>query len=254
MAIQEEYEKQGWGLYKYGGFIPAFFLMLGYVFLLKLEGYPQNFLFQEWRSEEFYEGLCLLFSLLGFLINAYTAGYTPSKTSFRNDNWKVPATFQTKGLYSIMRHPLYLGKFVMWMGPALITGKVWFIISYWLFCWLYFERVMFAEEKFMRSKFGHKYNRWSETVPAFIPNILLFKKPRSSFQFKEVFRQEKSSLVPIFLSFFIFDAISEMIDEKPEFNYFILTMLLTAITLYLCIEALEKFTVLLETDGSEHRH
>ena len=45
--------------------------------------------------------------------------------------------------------------------------KVWWLpVIYSLAFWIYYERIMFAEEAFLRQKFGETYRRWAATTPS----------------------------------------------------------------------------------------
>ncbi|WP_317038972.1 hypothetical protein ACF3NR_05840 [Vaginella massiliensis] len=52
-------------------------------------------------------------------------------------------------MYSMVRQPLYLSNFLMWIAPAMLTGNFWFIVAFCLFYWVYYERFMYAEEQFL---------------------------------------------------------------------------------------------------------
>lgn len=154
MALQEELEKQGVWLFRYRSYLPLVVLLIGTILYLRTEIYPDIFFLEETPYEIFYEMGCLLVSLLGLFIRIYTVGHTPKNTSGRNVKNQLADYLNTTGSYSVVRHPLYVGNFLMWLGPALITGNLWFIVAFCFFYWIYYERIMFAEEQFLRKKFG----------------------------------------------------------------------------------------------------
>jgi len=154
MALQEELEKQGVWLFRYRSYLPLVVLLIGTILYLRTEIYPDTFFLEETPYEIFYEMGCLLVSLLGLFIRIYTVGHTPKNTSGRNVKNQLADYLNTTGSYSVVRHPLYVGNFLMWLGPALITGNLWFIVAFCFFYWIYYERIMFAEEQFLRKKFG----------------------------------------------------------------------------------------------------
>ena len=96
-------------------------------------------------------------------------GFVPKDTSQRNTGRPQAAALNTTGLYSLVRHPLYVGNYLMWLGVALFTGAWWAPVIVSLVFWLYYERIMFAEEEFLRRRFGGDYTAWASTVPAFLP-------------------------------------------------------------------------------------
>lgn len=245
MALQEELEKQGVWLFKYRGTLPLFILVIGMLLFLKAEKYPEDIFWQETPYEVPYEMACLIISLAGLLIRVYTVGHTPKNTSGRNVKGQVADTLNTSGIYSIVRHPLYLGNFFMWLGPALVTGHYWFVVAFCFFYWVYYERIMFAEEQFLRRKFGDVYTSWAEKVPAFIPRFKLFRKSDLPFSWKKVLKKEKNGLAAIFMIFLVFDFAGEQIEGDTGYNMFIIAMGVLTGVMYLILKYLKKKTTVL---------
>lgn len=247
MALQEEFEKQGNWLFKYRSFLPLIILAIGTGLYLRTEMFPGTFILEETTYEIYYEMIALIISLMGLYIRVYTVGYTPKNTSGRNtDEGQVADTLNTSGIYSIVRHPLYLGNFLMWFGPTMLTGHIWFIIAFVLLYWIYYERIMFAEEQYLRRKFGAIFLKWSINVPAFIPKFKNFKKSELSFSWKKVLKKEKNGLFALFLIFFIFDFAGELIENKTEYNYFLIAMCTLTGLSYIVLKYLKSRTNLLE--------
>ena len=142
--LVQEFEKQGLALFRRRSYWPLVALALAVLIV--------------WRRPNPYPDLAwpaLVVGLLGLVIRIVTVGYTPKNTSGRNTaEGQVAESINTRGMYSLVRHPLYLGNFLMWLAPALLTGHVWFILVFILAFWLYYERIMFAEEQFLFGKFG----------------------------------------------------------------------------------------------------
>ncbi len=250
MALQEEFEKQGNWLFKYRSFLPLIVLFIGTALYLRTELYPETFILEETPYEIYYETTALIISLAGLFVRVYTVGYTPKNTSGRNTGQgQLADTLNTTGIYSIVRHPLYLGNFLMWFGPAMLTGHFWFMIAFILFYWLYYERIMFAEEQFLRKKFGTKYLDWSIKTPAFIPSFKNFKKSDLPFSWKKVLKKEKNGLFALFLIFCVFNIAGEFIESATDYNYFLIGMsVLTGIS-YLVLKFLKKRTNLLTEEN-----
>ncbi len=250
MALLEEFEKQGNWLFKYRSFLPLIVLFIGTALYLRTELYPETFILEETPYEIYYETTALIISLAGLFVRVYTVGYTPKNTSGRNTGQgQLADTLNTTGIYSIVRHPLYLGNFLMWFGPAMLTGHFWFMIAFILFYWLYYERIMFAEEQFLRKKFGTKYLDWSIKTPAFIPSFKNFKKSDLPFSWKKVLKKEKNGLFALFLIFCVFNIAGEFIESATDYNYFLIGMsVLTGIS-YLVLKFLKKRTNLLTEEN-----
>jgi len=171
-------------------------------------------------------------------------GHTPKNTSGRNTGKQIADTLNTSGIYSTVRHPLYVGNFFMWLGPALLTENVWFNVAFILFYWVYYERIMFAEEQFLRRKFGETYTKWAENTPAFIPSFKNFRKPNLPFSWKKVFKKEKNGFAAIFIIFCAFDVFAELLKGTNNFNIYLMVAAIASIVLYLILKALKKSSLL----------
>lgn len=249
MALQEELEKQGVWLFRYRSYLPLVVLLIGTILYLRTEIYPDTFFLEETPYEIFYEMGCLLVSLLGLFIRIYTVGHTPKNTSGRNVKNQLADYLNTTGSYSVVRHPLYVGNFLMWLGPALITGNLWFIVAFCFFYWIYYERIMFAEEQFLRKKFGETYLNWAKNVPAFIPKFRSFVKPNLPFSWKKVLKKEKNGVFALFLIYCTFDILGEVIENEHEYNYFIIFACIATGVAYFILKYLKKHTSVLNEEN-----
>ncbi|MCF8336032.1 MAG: isoprenylcysteine carboxylmethyltransferase family protein, partial [Bacteroidales bacterium] len=144
---------------------------------------------------------CLIISISGLAVRTLVIGFVPMGTSGRNRKKQMANTLNTKGIYSTVRHPLYLGNFLMWLGLIIYIGNVWFIIIAILLFWLYYERIMFAEEEYLRQKFGGEFENWARHTPAFFPDFKKWKKPDLTFSVKKSIRREYRGLFAVILSF-----------------------------------------------------
>jgi protein-S-isoprenylcysteine O-methyltransferase Ste14 len=250
MALQEEFEKQGVWLFRYRGTLPLIVLLIGFAIYLWQEMTPPSFFLEGTPWEFYYELGCLAVGLIGLAIRIYTIGYAAKNTSGRNTEAQVADSLNTTGIYSVVRHPLYLGNYLMWLSPALLTGNLWFIIIFQLIYWIYYERIMFAEEQYLRRKFGDAYLRWAAQTPAFFPRFRGFKSSRLSFSWKKVLRQEKNGLVALFLIFALFNISGELIKKGAcNFNYFFITAAAVTLFGYLVLKYLKRCTAVLSEDN-----
>jgi protein-S-isoprenylcysteine O-methyltransferase Ste14 len=218
MALVHEFERSGNWLFKRRSWLPMAFIVIGVIVLYLTN--RQAILFS--LTEEL---IFLGVSLFGEAIRIYTVGYAPKNTSGRNTAaGQIADELNTTGIYSLVRHPLYVGNFFMWLGPVLFVRTLVLIIFFILVYWLYYERIMFAEEQFLRGKFGDVYDKYSEKVRAIIPRIRGFVKPALPFSFKSVLRREHNSFVNIFILFVLLDLfrnyfLSERIYLTPMWIY-----------------------------------
>ncbi len=203
MALNEELNRQGNFLFHYRSYLPVVFLVAGLAIdIIHERSSPVD----HFSKTDIYQFTCFFISLAGFIFRIITVGYSPKNTSGRNAAVQVADTLNTTGTYSICRHPLYVGNFLMWLGVALLTGNLWFVFSFVLVYWLYYERIMYSEEQFLRSRFKEDYLHWTDQTPAFFPNIGKWQNPGSPFSIKKVLKFEKSGLLNLTLVFFVFEA------------------------------------------------
>jgi protein-S-isoprenylcysteine O-methyltransferase Ste14 len=192
MALKETFENQGNFLFRYRGHIPIAFVLLAIPFA-----------FIESSFDCFYINLILslLFVFLGHLVRTRTVGRRELHTSGRNRSQQVASRLNTKGWYSMVRHPLYFGNFLIWLGLAFFLGNWHLIVIFCLLFWLYYERIMFAEEQFLERKFGSYFLSWSEQVPAFFPNYKKFQASENTFSWRIVFKNEYPGVLSTMTSF-----------------------------------------------------
>lgn len=249
MALQEELEKQGIWLFRYRGVLPVIILGIGALLFLQTELHPETFFLKQTPYELHFEMACLVISVLGLLIRICVIAYVPKNTSGRTVKKKVADTLNTTGMYSLVRHPLYVGNFFMWLGPAMLPGNFWFVVSFTLLYWVYYERIMFSEEQFLRGKFGETYLKWAEKVPAFVPDFKNFVKPNLTFSWKKVVRKEINGLFLLFLVFFLFDYIGVLTKNETDFNPFLFYSLILLSVAIVVIKVIKKKTDFLKQEN-----
>ncbi len=244
MALVHEFENSGNWLFKRRSWLPVFMIAAGIAMMYL--GNRQAIIF-DMRDELIF--LCV--SLFGQLIRIMTVGFAPKNTSGRNTvHGQLADELNITGIYSILRHPLYLGNFFMWLGPALFLRSVWFAVFFGLFYWLYYERIMFAEEQFLRRKFGEVYDKWSETVGSFIPYSFRYIPSKLPFSFRNVLKREYNSFVNIFAIFTILDLFRNyFLSERIYLTEMWIWIFSSAFLIWIIIRTIHKRTGLLETEG-----
>jgi protein-S-isoprenylcysteine O-methyltransferase Ste14 len=244
MSLVNEFERSGNWLFRRRSWLPVILVFAG-IFVLYLTN-RQSILYN--LTEEL---IFLGVSLFGEAIRVFTAGYAPKNTSGRNtDAGQIADELNTKGIYSLVRHPLYIGNFFMWLGPVLFVRSFVFVAIFILIYWLYYERIMFAEEQFLRRKFGKTFDDWSESVKSVIPRFQGYIKPTLAFSVKTVLKREHNSFVNIFLIFVLLDIcrnyfLSERLYVTPIWAY----TGISAGILWIIITIIHKSTGWLEEEG-----
>ncbi len=75
------------------------------------------------------------------------------------------------GPYALSRHPLYFGNFLLGLGFAIMTNRLWIVLVYvGLFAFIY-DATIENEERKLSEKFGLAFERYARSVPRFFPRL-----------------------------------------------------------------------------------
>jgi protein-S-isoprenylcysteine O-methyltransferase Ste14 len=244
MALVHEFENSGNWLFKRRSWLPVFMIVAGIIIMYI--GNRQAIIF-DMRDELIF----LVVSLFGEIIRVFTVGFAPKNTSGRNTEiGQLADELNTTGIYSIIRHPLYLGNFFMWLGPVLFLRSVSFSIVFILLYWIYYERIMFAEEQFLRRKFGEIYDKWSEKVASFIPFSFNYIPSKLQFSFRNVLKREYNSFINIFAIFILLDLFRNLfLSERFELTEMWMWLFVGAFVIWIVVRTIHKQTKWLEVEG-----
>lgn len=246
MALVHSLEKSGNFLFRYRGQFPVVLFLLAipvvYVTSYSLFG----------KYEWLYSALLvfsILISFFGQYIRAVAIGTSNKHTSGRNTKEQVAEALNTKGIYSTMRHPLYVGNYFMWIGIVVYTFNIWFVLVVSLAFWLYYERIMFAEERFLERKFGEDYVKWSMKVPAFWPSFKNYEKNDIKFSMKTILRREYSGVTATILGFLFVDFFRDLfLTGELTFRWYYIYVLVGALLISLILRTLKHNTRILHED------
>lgn len=238
-------EKQGNFLFKYRGQFPVLLFVLAIPFIYLTD---YNSISEQMQS--YFLHIAIILSAIGFLVRFYTIGTTPQGTSGRNTKEQVATVLNSTGMYSMLRHPLYLGNYLIWLGIAVSTFNICFIGIMSLLFWVYYERIMFAEERFLESKFGDVYLNWSNTLPAFIPSVLNFKKSETPFSIITVLRREYAGILAGIIGFAFVEGFRNYFTTKTwVISTFSLQFLISTLILVFILRTLKHYTNVLNEKG-----
>jgi protein-S-isoprenylcysteine O-methyltransferase Ste14 len=232
LTLQEQLEQSGNWLFRWRSYLPL--ILLGVVAVAMAEGGDLDAV--SWDRP--WEMGCVAVSLLGVVLRAVVVGFTPEGTSGRNTSGQVAESLNTTGLYSVLRHPLYLGNFLMWLGISLYPRLWWLVLIVVLSFWLYYERIMLAEEAFLREKFGDRFLRWAARTPAFIPALSGWCTPDRRFSMRKVLRKELSGMLGVVVTFTALEIVDDalwgrFLERDPLWEGFLGCGLLLFLTLLL---------------------
>ncbi|HEX7010455.1 MAG TPA: isoprenylcysteine carboxylmethyltransferase family protein [Phycisphaeraceae bacterium] len=236
-----------WGafLFRWRGYLPLLLLPLVAVGISQFR-YP----FGSHALDVAWEMACLAVAAAGEAVRIAAVGFAPKGTSGRNTRRIKADALNTTGMYSIVRHPLYLGNFLIFASFLLFVGPWWLVVIGSLIYWLYYERIMLAEEAFLRQRHGERFVQWAAQTPAVWPRIRRWRRPELPFSLRSVIRREYTT---IFLILGVFTAIEVagdlVVHRHLEFEPLWRILFFTALAFYLAVRILKKWTGLLEAPG-----
>ncbi len=245
MRISEHFSQTSTLFFRWRGYL---ILLLLPIILLSFEGfyYP----FGSHKFDVLWEIGCVLISLQGLSVRVLTVGTAPRGTSGRYTRNRRADVLNTTGMYSIVRHPLYLGNYLIFLGVSFFP-RTWFlqIIVYLVFI-LHYERVVFSEEEFLESKFGNQFRDWAARVPTILPRFKNYQPPNLSFSWKSVLRREIYALFGIIGTFFGLDMIGDLIAyRRINLDPLWTPLFIIGLVFFSIMRTLKKKTHLLKEEG-----
>jgi protein-S-isoprenylcysteine O-methyltransferase Ste14 len=245
MRLYDQFVETGRWLFRWRGILPIVLLPL---FLISLHyfRYPEG----SHRLDTLWEVACLIISGLGFAIRVLVGGYAPERPSGRNRNSQVAKTLNTRGMYSVVRHPLYLGNFLISLGVSLMLRIWWFSTIYVLAYALYVERIMFVEEHFLTKKFGHAYLDWAKKTAAWLPTKVRWEQPEQTFSIRNALSREYRTLSGIVVAMFAVEVIADYhLRGHLVLDHLWTTILICTLIFWSVVRILDKRTRLLRVEG-----
>jgi protein-S-isoprenylcysteine O-methyltransferase Ste14 len=149
----------------------------------------------------------LVIALAGLAIRVAAIGTAPAGTSERSTTRPRASALRTTGLYSLVRHPLYIGNTLTAVGFACFTTTWYLPVLVALLGILYHERIAAREEVFLEERFGDEFRRWADRVPAALPRWSAFVPSATPFVWRRVLGREFHGLLVIGAVMFVLDLV-----------------------------------------------
>ena len=251
MALRDELKSQGDWMFRWRSYLPVLILPFLFASLIN-PGQPvvNPALGGSELLERIWDWSCVALSFAGLLLRALIIARIPKGTSGANTVKQSAKVLNTTGMYSLCRNPLYLGNFIIFLGVALFTGDLWFALLASMFFWVYYERIIYAEEEFLRGEFGEEYEAWSKKTPAFFPKLGGWTRPALPFCLRSVLRREFSPFFAVIAVFCFLRVAKIALREwtvRIEFEWAV--FFLAGLAVYLILMTLKTFTRLLNAEG-----
>ncbi|TCT12417.1 lipid A phosphate methyltransferase [Tepidamorphus gemmatus] len=250
--LENELVRQGNWLFRRRSYLPLVILPVAMV------AFAQS----DWVIHAFGDGVediwdfgCLLIALSGLAVRGAIVGFVPRGSSGRTTRMQRAEALNTSGMYSQMRHPLYFANFLIFLGFLLVFKSLLFGLGGALAFFLYYERIMLAEERFMEERFGDAYRHWAQRTPAILPRFSGWVWPELPFSLRTVLRREYPGLYLITVFFLVVEALEAVVVEElpldvwiSEEPVWVMLFFLGTLT-YLAIRLIRQHTTWLAVAG-----
>jgi protein-S-isoprenylcysteine O-methyltransferase Ste14 len=145
-------------------------------------------------------GLCVV--LVGEFLRLWGVAIAGSET---RTTGPVGGTFLiTRGPFSYVRNPLYLGNMLIYAGIGIMSYALfpWFTLGALVYFFIQYSLIVNLEEEHLQQKFGDEYKRYYQSVPRFIPTLKKYSSdnhPQPALDWQGGIISEKRTLQAIVL-------------------------------------------------------
>ena len=193
---------------------------------------------------------CFAVSLLGVAVRMAVVGVTPANTSGRNTRSQKADQLNTAGAYSVCRNPLYVGNYLIWLGIVAVPHHAWLIATFTLTFWLYYERIIAAEEDYLEDKFGDAYRRFAASTPCVLPRLTGWAAAPLKFSPRNCLRREYTAILGICGGFALMNIGSHsVIDHQLMVDPFWVVVAAAGLIQFFVLRTLKKQTAMLFVPG-----
>lgn len=206
--LGNELVRQGDWLFRWRSYLPLVIVPVAVVAFLQSDWVVHSF---GDAAEDLFDYCCLAIAFCGLALRAAIVGFVPRGSSGRTTHHQRAEALNTTGMYSQMRHPLYLANFLIFLGFLLVFKSLLFVLVGSLAYFLYYERIMLAEENFLRAKFGDEYLHWAQRTPALLPRCTGWVWPDLPFSLRTVLRREYPGFYLITVFFLVVEGIEAVV-------------------------------------------
>jgi hypothetical protein len=139
------------------------------------------------------------------ILRIIVGGYAALGTSGNAKKAAEASELNTTGPYSVVRNPLYVGRILNFTGIAMLSGSWVYGALVFLISVLVYERISIYEEDYLVQKFGDAHAKWAAEVPALLPRLHGWVKPKYPFWWRRAIRREYKKLFQLASAVFLFD-------------------------------------------------
>jgi protein-S-isoprenylcysteine O-methyltransferase Ste14 len=93
-------------------------------------------------------------------------------------------TLACNGPYTMVRNPMYLGRYFIILGPLMLLDNAWLLVAYTVVYWFYMVNRVKREEEYLVGALGAPYQQYLRTVNRFLPGAPLAGQPVAYWDWK----------------------------------------------------------------------
>ena len=170
------------------------FLGIGFLLVILVFGQKEHYF------------LAFAVSMLGELIQVWSSG-----------SLEKNKVLTARGPYSLIRNPMYLGRFLVILGGIFLLGNIYFVFVYGTLYYFYMVNRVKREEKHLEKIFGEPYREYCLKVNRFIPNFRVYEKGELIFfRFNILFHNnEHLNFLAVIGFYIIFYVCNPLINSSP---------------------------------------
>ena len=200
--------------------------------------------------EDVWEIICVAVAFFGLAIRVYVIGQVPEGTSGRNTKAQRADVLNTTGVYSVVRHPLYVGNFFIWLGVSAFVRCWWLSLIFILLFVLFYERIIFTEEEFLRKEYGKVWEDWAARAPMFLPRFKNYTRAALPFSIRNVLNKEYHVFFNIILAFAVIEILEGLVTERKfELDLVWIIAVAAGAAAWITLRVLKKKTNILRVEG-----
>lgn len=161
-------------LFFYRGYTQALFFLALTIYVC----FSPPDLFEGTWADAFIDAFAIGSLISGELIRIWALSHAGKWT--RSRRLKAPRLVTT-GPYAYIRHPIYVGNFLIGLGMVVISEALVFIPVFLVLFAAQYRAIVFEEERFLSKRFGGEFSRYCDLTPKYFPKSIGIG---SSFEFE----------------------------------------------------------------------
>jgi protein-S-isoprenylcysteine O-methyltransferase Ste14 len=159
----------------------------------------------------------LLLCVAGQALRAWVLGQVADGTSGQNERL-VATELNTEGPYVRTRNPLYVGNLLITLGVCACAHSAVLLALVAVLFALQYRAIIAAEERFLRERFGARFEAYCAQVPRFWPRLRAAPSAARTWSWRRALRKEHNpaaAWIALVLALLAWDAVARGASAGP---------------------------------------